>query len=113
MVLYDRIEALTDEELEAELTIAVTEPTRRGERLDLLLLERTRRRIRPVPAASGFRALDGRRAARLVLARRGGAAARAAPARSSRSSGARNSSSTSLGERPEPSRACSRPRGEA
>jgi hypothetical protein len=46
----DRIEALTDEELEAELTIAVTEPTRRGERLGLLLLERTRRRIRPVPA---------------------------------------------------------------
>lgn len=46
----DRIEALTDEELEAELTIAVAEPTRRGERLGLLLLERTRRRIRPVPA---------------------------------------------------------------
>jgi hypothetical protein len=40
----DRIEALTDEELEAELTIAVAEPTRRGERLGLLLLERTRRR---------------------------------------------------------------------
>jgi hypothetical protein len=46
----DRIEALTDAELEAELTIAAAEPTRRGERLDNLLLERTRRRSEPVPA---------------------------------------------------------------
>lgn len=46
----DRIEALTDDELEAELTIAAAEPRRRGERLDNLLLERTRRRSRPVPA---------------------------------------------------------------
>jgi hypothetical protein len=45
---HDRIDALTDEELEAELTIAVAEPTRRGERLDNLLLERTRRRIQPL-----------------------------------------------------------------
>ena len=43
----DRIEALTDDELEAELTIAVAEPRHRGERLDNLLLERTRRRARP------------------------------------------------------------------
>ena len=48
----DRIEALTDDELEAELTIAAAEPTRRGERLDNLLLERTRRRSEPVPAGS-------------------------------------------------------------
>ncbi len=47
---HDRIEALTDEELEAELTIAVAEPRGRGERLDNLLLERTRRRLRPIPA---------------------------------------------------------------
>jgi hypothetical protein len=46
----DRIEALTDDELEAELTIAAAEPRRRGERLDDLLLERTRRRSRRVPA---------------------------------------------------------------
>jgi hypothetical protein len=44
----DRIEALTDDELEAELTIAAEEPRRRGERLDNLLLERTRRRIQPL-----------------------------------------------------------------
>jgi hypothetical protein len=43
---HDHIEALTDTELEAELTIAVAEPRRRGERLDDLLLERTRRRRR-------------------------------------------------------------------
>jgi hypothetical protein len=48
----DRIEALTDDELEAELTIAAEEPRRRGERLDSLLLERTRRRIQPVTAGS-------------------------------------------------------------
>jgi hypothetical protein len=49
---FDRVEALTDDELEAELTIAAEEPRRRAERLDNLLLERTRRRTRPVPAAS-------------------------------------------------------------
>jgi hypothetical protein len=42
---------LTDDELEAELTIAAAEPRHRGERLDDLLLERTRRR--PEPVASG------------------------------------------------------------
>ena len=47
---YDRIDALTDEELEAELTIAVAEPRHRGERLDSLLLERTRREDEPVAA---------------------------------------------------------------
>jgi len=41
---HDRIEALTDDELEAELTIAAEEPIRRGQRLDNLLVERTRRR---------------------------------------------------------------------
>jgi hypothetical protein len=40
----DRVEALTDEELEVELTIAAGNPHRRRERLDQLLLERTRRR---------------------------------------------------------------------
>lgn len=49
---HDRIDALTDDELEAELTIAVAEPTRRGQRLDSLLLERTRRRIQPLAAGS-------------------------------------------------------------
>jgi hypothetical protein len=49
---YDRIDALTDEELEVELTIAAAEPRRRGERLDNLLLERTRRRIPPEPVHS-------------------------------------------------------------
>jgi hypothetical protein len=48
----DRIEALTDEELEAELTIAAEEPRMRARRLDDLLLERTRRRLRPVTASS-------------------------------------------------------------
>ena len=48
----DRIEALTDEELEAELTIAAEEPRMRAQRLDDLLLERTRRRIQPLPARS-------------------------------------------------------------
>jgi len=48
----DRIEALTDEELEAELTIAAEEPRMRAQRLDDLLLERTRRRLQPVPASS-------------------------------------------------------------
>jgi hypothetical protein len=45
---HDRIDALTDDELEAELTIAAAEPRRRRERLDNLLLERTRRRIQPL-----------------------------------------------------------------
>ena len=49
---HDRIDALTDDELEAELTIAAAEPTRRGQRLDNLLLERTRRRISPLAAGS-------------------------------------------------------------
>jgi hypothetical protein len=48
----DRIDALTDDELEAELTIAAAEPTRRGQRLDNLLLEQTRRRIQPLAAGS-------------------------------------------------------------
>jgi hypothetical protein len=48
---HDRIDALTDEELEAELTIAAEEPRMRAQRLDDLLLERTRRRIQPL--ASG------------------------------------------------------------
>jgi hypothetical protein len=48
----DRIDALTDDELEAELTIAAAEPTHRAERLDNLLLERTRRRGLPVAAGS-------------------------------------------------------------
>jgi len=46
----DNIEALTDEELEVELTIAVGDPERRAERLDNLLLERTRRRTGQIPA---------------------------------------------------------------
>jgi hypothetical protein len=41
---HDRIEELTDEELEIELTIAAGNAHRRGERLDNLLLERARRR---------------------------------------------------------------------
>jgi hypothetical protein len=49
---HDRIDALTDDELEAELTIAVAEPRRRGQRLDNLLLERTRRRIQPLATGS-------------------------------------------------------------
>ena len=40
----DCIEALTDEELEIEVTIAAADPSRRGERLSNLLVERTRRR---------------------------------------------------------------------
>jgi hypothetical protein len=48
----DRIDALTDAELEAELTIAAAEPRRRRERLDNLLLERTRRRMRPLATGS-------------------------------------------------------------
>ena len=48
----DRIEALTDDELEAELTIAAEEPIRRGQRLDNLLLERTRRRAEFAPTGA-------------------------------------------------------------
>jgi hypothetical protein len=47
----DSIEELTDDELEAEVTIAAAAPRRRG-RLDALLLERARRqgRRQPQPA---------------------------------------------------------------
>ena len=38
------VAALGDDELEAELTIAIAAPTRRARRLDALLLERARRR---------------------------------------------------------------------
>jgi hypothetical protein len=41
----DAVEALTDEELEVELTVAAAEPVRRAKRLDDVLLERTRRRM--------------------------------------------------------------------
>jgi len=44
---HDQIDALTDEELEVELTIAAYAPRRRARRLDALLLERARRRARP------------------------------------------------------------------
>jgi hypothetical protein len=40
----DTVAALTDEELEVELTIAAAEPKRRAPRLDAVLLELTRRR---------------------------------------------------------------------
>jgi hypothetical protein len=43
----DIIEVLTNEELEAEVTIAAAEPTKRGPRLDALLVELTRRRRSP------------------------------------------------------------------
>jgi hypothetical protein len=46
----DDVEALTDEELEIELTIAAGDAERRAERLDNLLLERTRRRTQALPA---------------------------------------------------------------
>jgi hypothetical protein len=46
----DDLEALTDEELEIELTIAAGDAERRAERLDNLLLERTRRRTEALPA---------------------------------------------------------------
>jgi hypothetical protein len=41
----DAVDALTDEELEIELTVAAAEPLRRAKRLDEVLLERTRRRL--------------------------------------------------------------------
>ena len=40
----DSIEDLGDDELEREVTIAAAEPRRRAQRLDALLLERSRRR---------------------------------------------------------------------
>jgi len=46
----DSIEALTDEEIELELTIAAANPSRRGGRLRDLLFERTRRRRRTFSA---------------------------------------------------------------
>jgi hypothetical protein len=55
---HDRTEALTDEELEAALTIAVAEPRCRGERLDKLLLEPARRRMRPPALALEFLAQE-------------------------------------------------------
>jgi hypothetical protein len=50
----DRVEALTVEELEAEVTIAAAEPRRRAQRLDTLLSELARRRPPLVePSAAG------------------------------------------------------------
>lgn len=43
------IDALTDEELEAEVTIAAAEPRHRARRLEDLLLERARRSRRGEP----------------------------------------------------------------
>jgi hypothetical protein len=43
----DALDALTDPQLEAELTIAAGDPRHRAERLDAVLLELTRRRQRP------------------------------------------------------------------
>ena len=48
----DDIEALTDDELETELTIAAGDAERRATRLDNLLLERTRRQTEPGGASS-------------------------------------------------------------
>lgn len=48
----DIIELLTTEELEAELTIAAYEPTRRASRLDAVVLELARRRDRRVPQSA-------------------------------------------------------------
>jgi len=45
----DCIEELSDDELEAEVTIAAEEPSRRRLRLDALLLERARRRAQRQP----------------------------------------------------------------
>jgi hypothetical protein len=42
----DRIEALTERELEAELTITAAEPHHRAHRLQALLLEQAKRRQR-------------------------------------------------------------------
>jgi hypothetical protein len=48
----DSIEELSDDELEAEVTIAAAEPRHRALRLDALLLEQARRRThrQPQPA---------------------------------------------------------------
>jgi len=46
----DSIAELSDDELEAEVTIAAAEPRHRGPRLDALLLERARRRAQLQPA---------------------------------------------------------------
>jgi hypothetical protein len=48
----DSIEELSDDELEAEVTIAAEEPRHRARRLDALLLEQARRRgqRQPQPA---------------------------------------------------------------
>lgn len=48
----DRIEELTDPELEAEVTIAAAEPHHRARRLDALLLERARRRAQRLPQSA-------------------------------------------------------------
>jgi hypothetical protein len=45
----DSIEELSDDELEAEVTIAAEEPRWRGLRLEALLLERARRRAQRQP----------------------------------------------------------------
>jgi hypothetical protein len=47
------VDALTIEELEAEVTIAAAEPRRRERRLDDLLVELARRRLRPVGTSAG------------------------------------------------------------
>jgi hypothetical protein len=47
----DRVDVLTDEELEVEATIAAYEGRRRASRLDALLLERARRRADSTGAA--------------------------------------------------------------
>jgi hypothetical protein len=49
----DRIDALTVEELEAEVTIAAADPRRRERRLDDLLGELARRRLHPVGTSAG------------------------------------------------------------
>jgi hypothetical protein len=48
----DVIDVLSDDELQAEVTIAAADPTRRARRLDALLLEVARRRAekKPQPA---------------------------------------------------------------
>jgi hypothetical protein len=43
----DLVEELTVEELEAEVTIAAADPQRRADRLEKLLREKARRRLRP------------------------------------------------------------------
>jgi hypothetical protein len=46
---HDRIDALTDGELERELTIAAEQPRHRADRLDALLYEQARRRRPTTP----------------------------------------------------------------